>query len=76
MGSFCNFGDFCALKSLNYDPPFLEYIWKNSTSYVNNYVLVYFYKSYFSEEKFIKAILLTPSKAKKAFLSNNVNIEA
>ena len=41
--------------SLNYDPPILEYFWKNATHPpVNYYPMVYLYKLYISEGNMIK----------------------
>ena len=52
--------------SLNYDPPILEYFWKNATHPpVNYYPMVYLYKLYISEGNMIK------TKAKEDQTSKN-----
>ena len=52
--------------SLNYDPPVLEYFWKNATHPpVNYYPMVYLYKLYISEGNMIK------TKAKEDQTSKN-----
>ena len=57
--AFCNLGDFCALLSLNYDLPILEYFRKNAASPVNYYLPVY--------GRLLKAKLLTQKQGKRLF---------
>ena len=66
---FCNFGDFCALLSLNYDPPFKNIFGKIQAPLliITSLFTFNFHEICISERKTIKTKLLTQKQSKKLF---------